>query len=141
MQALAHLRQLQLLAFAAQLQLRQLLGQLGQFVVEAADAQTRSLVLKPLNALAQTLDRLLHMTDARLLHLGLLAWLSGALVKLIPGALPVLHGIFSALQRHAGVFFGGARHFQFGLDTVEFGLQIGQQRLVLGQMALRLLPG
>ena len=41
---------------------------------------------------------------------GLLAWLGSALVELVPGALPVLHGIFSALQRHAGVFFGGARH-------------------------------
>ncbi len=141
LQAFTDVGELHLIRFAAQLQLGQLFGQFGQFVIQRAGVQPAALVLQTLDALAEPLDRLLHVANARLLHLGLLTRFSRALVELVPSALPVLHGVFGALQRDGDVFFGGAGHLQLGFNAIEFRLQVCQQGFVLGQMALRFLPG
>ena len=60
-----------------------------------------------------TLQHLLYMLYAGLLHLSLLSRLCGMLVKLIPLMLPIVHGFFCLHQGFGRGLFHGLQHFQF----------------------------
>src|SRR5690606_10413947 len=130
-----------LVGLAAQLQLGKLLGQFRYLVLQPVGRQAGALLFQPLDALTETLDALLQMTDARLFHLRLLTRFIGLQVELVPGALPLLHGLFGRQGGHSSVFIGRAGHLELGLGLGELGTEISQQRLILGQVTLGLLPG
>ena len=140
-QLLTQLLQALHLLFFAGLQLFQGHFAFGQLFAQRHDrrvfrigSEQYALLLQPTLALGQTFHAGFQLLDARLLHLGLAAWLGGSQVEGVPLFLPAVHGGFGFFQGGGGFFGGGAGDFLLGGEHVQLFAQGQQQGTVMAQV-------
>ncbi len=136
LQALGLLLLGQLQGFVLQLAGSQLFAQFENGGVFRIGGQLLQFFAQATLTLAQALEALLQLGDARLLHLGLATRLGTALVEAVPLLLPTVHGGLGFLQAGGGLLGGGRSHLLLGQEHLQLLAQGGQQGTVVAEVRL-----